>query len=348
MISLALTSFAHPGRTDSKGGHWNRKTGTYHYHNGGGSSSNSSSQSSSYSAPKYATRVNITNIPTKIDVGENMFLKASVYPSDADDDEITWESSNPKVAHISSSGWLTAEGLGTAIITAKTSRGTSKSFTITITEVVAKGIDIITDDNEILLGDTKILECEFTPENTTYKTVDWSSSNESVISVSENGEIFAGKIGVATITARHKKFTDSITIEVKPIDAENIEIILPSDIETNDELQPILKKGSQLKLEAEVYPTNTTYKEIKWSVNDDSIGTIDQNGVITAHSTGNLIVTATAKSGVTEKIEIEVYSHTATIIICSLTALVVGIVVIYSKIKKRRLQTGDGSLSEEN
>ena len=40
---VSMLMFTHSGRTDSKGGHWNRKTGTYHYHNskpsksGGGS-----------------------------------------------------------------------------------------------------------------------------------------------------------------------------------------------------------------------------------------------------------------------------------------------------------------------
>ena len=32
MIISIHFSFAHSGRTDSKGGHWNHKTGTYHYH----------------------------------------------------------------------------------------------------------------------------------------------------------------------------------------------------------------------------------------------------------------------------------------------------------------------------
>lgn len=36
---------AHSGRTDSRGGHWDRRTGTYHYHNGGNSSSSSSNSS---------------------------------------------------------------------------------------------------------------------------------------------------------------------------------------------------------------------------------------------------------------------------------------------------------------
>lgn len=32
---ICYSSFGHSGRTDSNGGHYNRKTGEYHYHNGG-------------------------------------------------------------------------------------------------------------------------------------------------------------------------------------------------------------------------------------------------------------------------------------------------------------------------
>ncbi len=45
VFMLSITAFAHPGRTDANGGHYDRKTGTYHYHNGGSSSSSSSSSS---------------------------------------------------------------------------------------------------------------------------------------------------------------------------------------------------------------------------------------------------------------------------------------------------------------
>ena len=33
-LNLPITTFAHPGRTDSKGGHTNHSTGGYHYHHG--------------------------------------------------------------------------------------------------------------------------------------------------------------------------------------------------------------------------------------------------------------------------------------------------------------------------
>ncbi len=54
--------FAHSGRTDANGGHYNRSTGVYHYHNGGSSSSSSSTSSSSSSSSK-STSTNTTTAP---------------------------------------------------------------------------------------------------------------------------------------------------------------------------------------------------------------------------------------------------------------------------------------------
>ena len=62
----------------------------------------------------------------------------------------------------------------------------------------------------------------------------------------------------------------------------------------------------------EVYMEITDFvnvKDIEWSVSDETIANIDENGVLTATATGTITITATAKSGVTEEIEIEVYSN---------------------------------------
>ncbi len=48
-LSFVLSVSAHPGRTDSKGGHYNRKTGEYHYHNGSSAGKNTGGDSDSYS-----------------------------------------------------------------------------------------------------------------------------------------------------------------------------------------------------------------------------------------------------------------------------------------------------------
>ena len=353
IMSLSLSAFAHGGRTDGSGGHKDNKNksglGGYHYHCGGypahlhknGVCPYKGGGSSSYSStPKtvYASSFTAKNVPSKINAGDTATLEASVYPSNAEDKTITWESSNSDILQVSGSGSLTAVGVGTATITAKTSRGTSKKFTITVTEVMAESISIVKDDADILLGESQYLKCEFTPENTTDKTVEWSSSDENIISVAANGEITANKLGVATITATHKELSNSIDIEVKPVDAKSVEIILPDDIETNDDGKPKLNKGSQLPLQAKVEPENTTFKDIKWTVSDEELATIDENGVLTAHSTGIVIVTATAKSGVSEEIEIEIYSNVGDTVtgIIGLAALGGGGTALYYRRKKKK------------
>lgn len=354
IITLPFSVFAHGGRTDASGGHKDNKNksglGSYHYHCGGHPAhlhpggvcpySGGGSSSSYSSTPKtvYATSITAKNVPSKINAGDTATLEASVYPSNAEDKTITWESSDSSILTVSSSGVLTAVGVGTATITAKTSRGTSKKFTITVNEVVAESISIADNEAEILLGDTKSLICSFIPDNTTDKIVEWSSSDEAIISVSADGEITANKIGVATITATHKGLTDALLIEVKPVDAKSIDIILPEDVETNDSGKPKLKKGSQMQLNVEFEPENTTYKDVEWSVSEEGIATVDENGVITAHASGIVIVTATAKSGVAEEIEIEVYSDAGNIAtgIVGLAVLGGGGAALYYKKKKKK------------
>lgn len=45
-VACIFSAFAHSGRTDSNGGHWDRSTGTYHYHSGEHAGKSSSSSNS--------------------------------------------------------------------------------------------------------------------------------------------------------------------------------------------------------------------------------------------------------------------------------------------------------------
>lgn len=354
ILMMSMSVFAHSGRTDGSGGHRDNKNtsglGGYHYHCGGypphlhsggicpykGSSSNSSSSYQNESKTVYATSITINNVPENLNAGETVKLNASVYPSNAEDDTIYWESSDTRIASVSNTGNLTAVGIGTAVITAKTSQGTSKKFTLTVNEVIAERISIATNYKQITIGSSQQLKCIFTPENTTDKTLGWASSDNSIISITSNGKITANKIGTATITATHKELADSINIEVTPIDAKSVEIILPNDIETTDEGYPVIKKGVQIQLKGEIEPADTTYKEIEWSVSNEDIASIDENGVLATHSAGIVIVTATTKSGATEEVEIKVQSNSAIIILGLLFFLIIAFYVVYYINEKRK------------
>lgn len=52
IFCLPAFSYSHSGRTDSSGGHFNRKTGEYHYHSGGASKGKSGAKAKSAKSVK--------------------------------------------------------------------------------------------------------------------------------------------------------------------------------------------------------------------------------------------------------------------------------------------------------
>lgn len=331
IMSMSLSAFAHSGKTDSSGGHKDNKNksglGSYHYHCGGypahlhpggvcpytGGGSSSSSSYSSVPKTVYATRVNVSNMPSSIDVGGTVQLKGSAYPSNAEDKDISWESSDTSIATVDYNGKLTAVAVGTVVISAKTSRGTTSKFNLTVKEVVAEGIAIEDKQEEIIIGEEKQLTVTFTPENTTYKDVEWSIDGESIVSIDENGKLTAVAVGKTTVVATHKELTDSFDIEVKPILAESIEISCINN-ETGEKYEEYrFEEGKEIELLALVLPEDTTDSTVTWSVDNPDIAQIDSNGVFTALAEGTVTVVAETSNGLKDEITIEVY-HTPLIV----------------------------------
>lgn len=75
--------------------------------------------------------------------------------------------------------------------------------------------------------------------------------------------------------------------------------------------------NATLQLIATVYPNNATDKSVTWSVDDSSLATINQNGLLTrvasASESGSVIVTATASNGVTGSLTVSLLTSSATI-----------------------------------
>lgn len=332
IMAIPVSSFAHSGRTDSSGGHKDNKNksglGYYHYHCGGhpphlhdggvcpyngGKTTKSTKKiesrttaASSTPKPVYATKIEPVNVPVSINAGDSIELSGVVYPVDAEDKEITWSSNNNNVIKVSSNGVLKAVGVGTAVVTASTSKGTSSSFTITVNEVYAQSIAIKNKPSNIIIEEDSSLSVDFYPTNTTNKNIEWKTDNEKIISVSSDGNIKAVGVGKTIISAVHNNLTDSFEIEVLPIKGESIKICLPE----MDNPQ-IMKKDEQISLGAEILPENTSDKTVKWSVSDESIAHIDQSGNLTALDSGIVIVTAETLDGLKAETEIKVKKEVA-------------------------------------
>ena len=185
-----------------------------------------------------------------------------------------------------------------------------------ITVTGAGGASTITQDKGTLA-----LTATVTPANATNKTVTWSIANGTgQATINSSGVVTAVSNGsvVARATANDGSgiFGEiTITINNQVISVTGISISGGNAIST---------PGGSLQLSATVTPSNATDKSVVWSITGGTgQATIDQNGLVTAISNGNVIIRATANGGT------DIYA-TTTISVTNQTVLVESITVTAS------------------
>ena len=144
-------------------------------------------------------------------------------------------------------------------------------------------------DKLISINETREIKVAYDPESVKEEII-WSSSNEEIASVS-NGIITAKSIGNVTITATT---TSGIKNQV------NIEVYQKVESLMLDKSNVELYVGDTSQVTVTITPEEATYKEITWTSSNNSIVSVE-NGLITAKDTGEAIITATTKDGVSQK-----------------------------------------------
>lgn len=146
--------------------------------------------------------IEINSKTANVNKGSEITLTAIITPSDATNKKVTWTSSDENIASVDEHGVVTGINKGTVTITAKTEDGNLISTcTVTVNEII--NVTNITLDKNTLsmeIGDKGNLAAEITPSNATNKKVTWTSSDENIVSIDENGIITAKSKGTAEIT----------------------------------------------------------------------------------------------------------------------------------------------------
>ena len=166
------------------------------------------------------TGVTLDQAELSLYTGESKTLIATVQPSDATIQNVTWESSNTEVATVDANGKVTAEGEGEATITVTTADGgktATCAVTVTAAPVPVSGVSLNKDSTSLTVGDTETLTATVAPDNATNRAVTWASSNPSVAKV-ENGVVTALACGTAVITATTQdgNHTATCAVTVRP------------------------------------------------------------------------------------------------------------------------------------
>ena len=226
----------------------------------------------------------------KVVLNNTRTLVPIVLPENAIDKTVTWESSDPSIATVQN-GVISGVGLGKTTITATTINGLTATCEVEVV-VHEESISIVKKNGEDLTelsfyeNKTVTVYTAATPSNAYYTPVTWTSSNPSVATVNENGEITSIKGGTTTITATslHGK-TDSIVVNVKVMESVTLD---------RDTIK--MNEGNSRTIQATVSPEDATYKSVEWSSSDTSVATVDANGKVLGVGPGTATITAATRN----------------------------------------------------
>lgn len=114
---------------------------------------------------------------------------------------LTWSCNNQSVVSLDNTGTVTGLMVGSAIIICTASNGVSAQCHITVNPIMVNNITLDTDQAEMTIGEKLQLLPTVTPDNATNKNVIWSSTNDNVAIVNENGLVTAVGSGACQIKA---------------------------------------------------------------------------------------------------------------------------------------------------
>jgi len=241
--------------------------------------------------------------------GDDLQLTATVAPDDATNKNVTWTSSNDKIATVDQTGKVTAVAAGTATITVTTEDGGKTATCVVTTTVPVASVTLDQTSATLVEGDQLDLVATITPDNATEQGVTWSSDKEDIAIVNGSGKVTAKAPGVAVITVTtvdgSKTATCQITVEKK--------IILPASISMATSLG-FVDGGEAQTLTATVLPADADDKSIEWTSSNDAVATV-VDGVVTPQGVGNCVITAkcVADKNVTAECAVTVTASTVAV-----------------------------------
>lgn len=220
-----------------------------------------------------ATSVSLNKTSVSLAVGGTVELTATVFPEDATDKTVTWLSSNTGVATVTN-GKVTAVSVGTATITAQSGSVKTECY-VTVRAINVTSVKLNKTSVSLAVGEKAELTATVLPENATDKTVVWSSSDESVATVS-NGKVIAVGVGSATITAQSREFKAECKVIVLSIQ------LYPTAV--------TLVLGDSVELVASVFPWDFGDAVVEWLSSNTDVATV-VDGKVKAVGAGNATVT---------------------------------------------------------
>ena len=198
----------------------------------------------------------------------------------------TWKVSDSKYVSVYR-GKITAKKKGVAYVTAKY-KNQQAICRLDITAIVYPKSVKVTKSVTLSLNHGRKLSAKVLPDNTTDKSVTWSSSKPGVVSVDEDGNIAALAVGKATISATAcNGVVAKCTVTVNNVAPKSVDF---------QKLYITMHPGEDFNTAVAVNPADVSDPAVQYESSDPSVATVSQEGVVTALSYGAATITVTAKA----------------------------------------------------
>ena len=255
-----------------------------------------------FTVVQHLTAFSVTPASQNLTVGDTLTLTKVFTPENADVLDVTFVSSNPEVASVSSAGVITAVAAGTATITATASDfATPATCTVTVQNAAIhiNGVVIDTENPLALyIGDETDLEAHVMPQDTTDtdQEVVWEVVNNQAgaIQLTSAGHVTALAEGTATVKAKSHldsniESADVLTINVSKVGVTGVKL-QENEVDISEKEVFV---GAEFDLTAVVSPDNATNKAVQWASDDTDVATVS-NGHVIAVGAGTANITATS------------------------------------------------------
>lgn len=229
--------------------------------------------------------------------GESNYLEYSLLPSDSST-KLFWSSSDIRIVDVTEDGMVTARDSGEAIITVKSINGLSDSIKVIVPVVLPTSLELGKESLNIVVGDDYRINATIFPDNATNKDIEWTSSDNKIVSVDKKGNVKAlakGNAIVTAITSNNIKKELIINVVDKAIAIEDIKI----KANTNS-----LYVGDTLQLFEVLTPEAATNVDLTWESNNKEVATVSKLGEVKGIKAGKATITVKTTNGKTDTIEI--------------------------------------------
>ena len=216
-------------------------------------------------------------------------MTATITPSNADDTSLLWSSNNPDVVLVTTDGKLLGLAPGTADVTAMTVDGNiSTTCNVTVKEV---RMELKPPTLDLVIGDEADIKVSLSEQlNGANVNVRWYSTEESIISVNNQGHVKAHSVGDAVICAATEKGKTAFCKVHVRNKIESVIVTAPAG-------EKQVSIGSTLQLTAIVTPSNLPDIITEWKSSDKTVATVNADGLVTAKKEGSVKITVTVTNG---------------------------------------------------